>query len=161
MGLCSLHTHFPRGFSPHGALSFLFPWQLADLNKRLPAEACLPPAKPVSRSQRYERQPAMRPATPHTITLQPSSFRNLRLPKRLRVIYFFARTRLAQRLIMVRRVVVGAWSPFPLGTNPTQTGFQKSHKSPFSCVPTLLRGSYCPVVNSSWDPSLRAWLCLH
>lgn len=43
----------------------------------------------------------MRPATPHTITLQPSSFRNLRLPKRLRVIYFLARTRLAQRLIMV------------------------------------------------------------
>lgn len=38
---------------------------------------------------------------PHTITLQPSSFRNLRLPKRLRVIYFLARTRLAQRLIMV------------------------------------------------------------
>lgn len=43
----------------------------------------------------------MRPTTPHTITLQPSSFRNLRLPKRLRVIYFLARTRLAQRLIMV------------------------------------------------------------
>lgn len=43
----------------------------------------------------------MRPSTPHTITLQPSSFRNLRLPKRLRVIYFLARTRLAQRLIMV------------------------------------------------------------
>ncbi|XP_025003141.1 sterol regulatory element-binding protein cleavage-activating protein isoform X4 [Gallus gallus] len=75
--------------------------ELADLNKRLPAEACLPPAKPASRSQRYERQPAVRPATPHTITLQPSSFRNLRLPKRLRVIYFFARTRLAQRLIML------------------------------------------------------------
>lgn len=44
--------------------------ELADLNKRLPAEACMPPAKPASRSQRYERQPAMRPATPHTITLQ-------------------------------------------------------------------------------------------
>lgn len=43
----------------------------------------------------------MRPSTPHTITLQPSSFRNLRLPKRLRVVYFLARTRLAQRLIMV------------------------------------------------------------
>ncbi|OXB64207.1 hypothetical protein ASZ78_003655 [Callipepla squamata] len=58
--------------------------ELADLNRRLPAEACLPPAKPTSRSQRSERQPALRPATPHTITLQPSSFRNLRLPKRLR-----------------------------------------------------------------------------
>ncbi|KAH0627696.1 hypothetical protein JD844_003811 [Phrynosoma platyrhinos] len=79
--------------------------ELADLNKRLPAEACVAPAKPASRSQRYERQPAMRPATMHTITLQPSSLRNLRLPKRLRVIYFFARTRLAQRLIMTGTVV--------------------------------------------------------
>lgn len=75
--------------------------QLADLNKRLPPEACLPPAKPVGRPARFERQLAVRPSTPHTITLQPSSFRNLRLPKRLRVVYFLARTRLAQRLIMV------------------------------------------------------------
>ncbi|KAK2506252.1 LOW QUALITY PROTEIN: hypothetical protein MC885_014672 [Smutsia gigantea] len=75
--------------------------RLADLNKRLPPEACLPPAKPGARSARFERQLAVRPSTPHTITLQPSSFRNLRLPKRLRVIYFLARTRLAQRLIMV------------------------------------------------------------
>lgn len=75
--------------------------QLADLNKRLPPESCLPSAKPVGRPARYERQLAVRPSTPHTITLQPSSFRNLRLPKRLRVIYFLARTRLAQRLIMV------------------------------------------------------------
>lgn len=59
----------------------------------------MPPAKPVTRTQRYERQQALRPNTPHTITLQP--FRNLRLPKRLRLIYFFARTRLAQRIIMV------------------------------------------------------------
>ncbi|KAK2091056.1 hypothetical protein P7K49_030340 [Saguinus oedipus] len=74
--------------------------ELADLNKRLPPEACLPSAKPVGQPTRYERQLAVRPSTPHTITLQPSSFRNLRLPKRLRVIYFLARTRLAQRLIM-------------------------------------------------------------
>ncbi|KFW05270.1 Sterol regulatory element-binding protein cleavage-activating protein, partial [Fulmarus glacialis] len=79
------------------------------------AEACMPPAKPVSRSQRYERQPAMRPATPHTITLQPSSFRNLRLPKRLRVIYFFARTRLAQRLIMAGTVI---WIGILVYTDP-------------------------------------------
>lgn len=77
------------------------PPQLADLNKRLPPEACLPPAKPVGRPARFERQLAVRPSTPHTVTLQPSSFRNLRLPKRLRVVYFLARTRLAQRLIMV------------------------------------------------------------
>ncbi|XP_021237803.1 sterol regulatory element-binding protein cleavage-activating protein [Numida meleagris] len=89
--------------------------ELADLNKRLPAEACLPPAKPASRSQRYERQPALRPATPHTITLQPSSFRNLRLPKRLRVIYFFARTRLAQRLIMAGTVI---WIGILVYTDP-------------------------------------------
>ena len=98
--LCA-HTS-PEALTAAALTPRLFSWQLADLNKRLPAEACMPPAKPASRSQRYERQPAMRPATPHTITLQPSSFRNLRLPKRLRVIYFFARTRLAQRLIMVR-----------------------------------------------------------
>nr|XP_044992411.1 sterol regulatory element-binding protein cleavage-activating protein isoform X2 [Jaculus jaculus] len=75
--------------------------ELADLNKRLPPESCLPSAKPVGRPARYERQLAVRPSTPHTITLQPSSFRNLRLPKRLRVVYFLARTRLAQRLIML------------------------------------------------------------
>ncbi|KAM6314553.1 sterol regulatory element-binding protein cleavage-activating protein [Aegotheles albertisi] len=89
--------------------------ELADLNKRLPPEACLPPVKPVRSSQRYERQPAMRPATPHTITLQPSSFRNLRLPKRLRVIYFFARTRLAQRLIMAGTVI---WIGILVYTDP-------------------------------------------
>nr|XP_056713725.1 sterol regulatory element-binding protein cleavage-activating protein [Euleptes europaea] len=89
--------------------------ELADLNRRLPAEACMPPAKPVGRSQRYERQPPMRPATPHTITLQPSSLRNLRLPKRLRVIYFFARTRLAQRLIMAGTVV---WIGILVYTDP-------------------------------------------
>ncbi|XP_074841339.1 sterol regulatory element-binding protein cleavage-activating protein [Carettochelys insculpta] len=89
--------------------------ELADLNKRLPAEACMPPGKPASRAQRYERQPAMRPATPHTITLQPSSFRNLRLPKRLRVIYFFARTRLAQRLIMAGTVI---WIGILVYTDP-------------------------------------------
>ncbi|XP_071590607.1 sterol regulatory element-binding protein cleavage-activating protein isoform X2 [Heliangelus exortis] len=86
--------------------------ELADLNKRLPAEACLPPAKPLSRSQ---RQPALRPSTPHTITLQPSSFRNLRLPKRLRVIYFFARTRLAQRIIMAGTVI---WIGILVYTDP-------------------------------------------
>ncbi|XP_009075364.1 PREDICTED: sterol regulatory element-binding protein cleavage-activating protein, partial [Acanthisitta chloris] len=61
------------------------------------------------------RQPALRPTTPHTITLQPSSFRNLRLPKRLRVIYFFARTRLAQRLIMAGTVI---WIGILVYTDP-------------------------------------------
>uniref|UniRef100_A0A8D2JCF7 SSD domain-containing protein n=1 Tax=Varanus komodoensis TaxID=61221 RepID=A0A8D2JCF7_VARKO len=101
--------------------------ELADLNKRLPAEACVAPAQPGGRSQRYERQPAMRPTTPHTITLQPSSFRNLRLPKRLRVIYFFARTRLAQRIIMVRPVPGAAWAP-PL-PSPGLAGAHAAHSS--------------------------------
>ncbi|NXL99467.1 SCAP protein, partial [Tyrannus savana] len=52
---------------------------------------------------------------PHTITLQPSSLRNLRLPKRLRVIYFFARTRLAQRLIMAGTVI---WIGILVYTDP-------------------------------------------
>ncbi|XP_068952024.1 sterol regulatory element-binding protein cleavage-activating protein isoform X2 [Petaurus breviceps papuanus] len=89
--------------------------ELADLNKRLPTEVCLHPAKPAGRGHRYERQLAVRPSTPHTITLQPSSFRNLRLPKRLRVIYFLARTRLAQRLIMVGTVI---WIGILVYTDP-------------------------------------------
>ncbi|NWH41813.1 SCAP protein, partial [Chloropsis hardwickii] len=86
--------------------------ELADLNKRLPPESCL--AKAPCRA----RPPALRPAlpqTPHTITLQPSSLRNLRLPKRLRVIYFFARTRLAQRLIMAGTVI---WIGILVYTDP-------------------------------------------
>ncbi|XP_073533186.1 sterol regulatory element-binding protein cleavage-activating protein [Phyllobates terribilis] len=87
--------------------------ELADLNKRMPAEACMPPSKPLSRTPKYERQQALRPNTPHTITLQP--LRNLRLPKRLRLIYFFARTRLAQRIIMAGTVV---WIGILLYTDP-------------------------------------------
>lgn len=103
------------------------PRQLADLNKRPPPEACLPPAKPVGRPARFERQLAVRPSTPHTITLQPSSFRNLRLPKRLRVVYFLARTRLAQRLIMVPAALPPCILHFALevavagDTSPAQT----------------------------------------
>lgn len=77
--------------------------QLADLNRRLPAEAGLPLPKPGSLRPR-EVPPPPRPS-PHTITLQTTAFRNLRLPKRLRVVYFLARTRLAQRIIMVRREI--------------------------------------------------------
>ncbi|XP_053324030.1 sterol regulatory element-binding protein cleavage-activating protein [Spea bombifrons] len=89
--------------------------ELADLNKRMPAEACMPPAKTGPRTPRYERQQATRRTTPHTITLQPSSFRNLRLPKRLRLVYFFARTRLAQRIIMAGTVI---WIGILLYTDP-------------------------------------------
>lgn len=88
--------------------------ELADLNKRMPAESCMPPSKSLSRTPKYERQQALRPNQPHTITLQP--FRNLRLPKRLRLIYFFARTRLAQRIIMAGTVV---WIGILLYTDPT------------------------------------------
>ncbi|NXQ32097.1 SCAP protein, partial [Alaudala cheleensis] len=87
--------------------------ELADLNKRLPPESCLAAKAPCR-----ARVPALRPAvphTPHTITLQPSSLRNLRLPKRLRVIYFFARTRLAQRLIMAGTVI---WIGILVYTDP-------------------------------------------
>uniref|UniRef100_A0A452S2Y9 Sterol regulatory element-binding protein cleavage-activating protein n=1 Tax=Ursus americanus TaxID=9643 RepID=A0A452S2Y9_URSAM len=105
--------------------------ELADLNKRLPSEACLPPAKPVGRPARFERQLAVRPSTPHTITLQPSSFRNLRLPKRLRVVYFLARTRLAQRLIMAGTVV---WIGILVYTDPaglrTYLAAQVTEQSP-------------------------------
>ncbi|XP_063308931.1 sterol regulatory element-binding protein cleavage-activating protein [Pelobates fuscus] len=107
--------------------------ELADLNKRMPAEACMPSGKVVSRTQSYERQQALRRTTPHTITLQPSSFRNLRLPKRLRLIYFFARTRLAQRIIMAGTVV---WIGILLYTDPaglrTYLTVQVTEQSPLS-----------------------------
>ncbi|NXM11548.1 SCAP protein, partial [Ploceus nigricollis] len=86
--------------------------ELADLNKRLPPESCL--AKAPCRARPAALRPAA-PHTPHTITLQPSSLRNLRLPKRLRVIYFFARTRLAQRLIMAGTVI---WIGILVYTDP-------------------------------------------
>ncbi|KAM8967355.1 sterol regulatory element-binding protein cleavage-activating protein [Pelodytes ibericus] len=129
--------------------------ELADLNKRMPAEACMPPAKAVSRTPRYERQQAMRRATPHTITLQPSSFRNLRLPKRLRLIYFFARTRLAQRIIMAGTVV---WIAILLYTDPaglrTYLTVQVTEQSPLGgeVMPPLP----VPVLPAS-DPSLSVF----
>lgn len=88
----------------------------------------------------------MRPATPHTITLQPSSFRNLRLPKRLRVIYFFARTRLAQRLIMVR-ASSAVWCTLP--THIRGLHFQKKKRGFLSSfVPLKLRVLLAVVVSS-------------
>ncbi|XP_015471712.1 sterol regulatory element-binding protein cleavage-activating protein isoform X2 [Parus major] len=104
--------------------------ELADLNKRLPPESCLAPAKAACRARPHTLHTAHTqhtqhtqhtlhtphtPHTPHTITLQPSSLRNLRLPKRLRVIYFFARTRLAQRLIMAGTVI---WIGILVYTDP-------------------------------------------
>uniref|UniRef100_A0A3B3QHK4 Sterol regulatory element-binding protein cleavage-activating protein n=1 Tax=Paramormyrops kingsleyae TaxID=1676925 RepID=A0A3B3QHK4_9TELE len=87
--------------------------ELADLNRRLPAEAGMPPSKPGPLRPR-ETPPPPRPS-PHTITLQPPAFRNLRLPKRLRVVYFLARTRLAQRIIMVGTVI---WIGILVYTDP-------------------------------------------
>ncbi|XP_037310648.2 sterol regulatory element-binding protein cleavage-activating protein isoform X1 [Pungitius pungitius] len=87
--------------------------ELADLNRRLPAEAGLPPPKPGPLRPR-EVPPPPRPS-PHTITLQTPAFRNLRLPKRLRVVYFLARTRLAQRVIMVGTVI---WIGILVYTDP-------------------------------------------
>ncbi|XP_053785380.1 sterol regulatory element-binding protein cleavage-activating protein isoform X1 [Desmodus rotundus] len=129
--------------------------ELADLNKRLPPEACLPPAKPVGRPARFERQLAVRPSTPHTIMLQPSSFRNLRLPKRLRVIYFLARTRLAQRLIMAGTVV---WIGILVYTDPaglrTYLAAQVTEQSPLgegTLTPMPVPGGVLPA--SHPDPA--------
>ncbi|XP_060717403.1 sterol regulatory element-binding protein cleavage-activating protein isoform X2 [Tachysurus vachellii] len=103
--------------------------ELADLNRRLPAEAGLPPPKPTPLRHR-EAPPPPRPS-PHTITLQAPAFRNLRLPKRLRVIYFLARTRLAQRIIMVGTVI---WIGILVYTDPaglrTYLAAQVSEQSP-------------------------------
>uniref|UniRef100_A0A3Q3GSX3 Sterol regulatory element-binding protein cleavage-activating protein n=1 Tax=Labrus bergylta TaxID=56723 RepID=A0A3Q3GSX3_9LABR len=103
--------------------------ELADLNRRLPAEAGLPPPKPGPLRPR-EVPPPPRPS-PHTITLQTPAFRNLRLPKRLRVVYFLARTRLAQRIIMVGTVI---WIGILVYTDPagirTYLAAQVSEQSP-------------------------------
>ncbi|KAI5092469.1 sterol regulatory element-binding protein cleavage-activating protein isoform X2, partial [Silurus meridionalis] len=103
--------------------------ELADLNRRLPAEAGMPPPKPGPLRHR-ETPPPPRPS-PHTITLQAPAFRNLRLPKRLRVIYFLARTRLAQRIIMVGTVI---WIGILVYTDPaglrTYLAAQVSEQSP-------------------------------
>uniref|UniRef100_A0A3Q1GGJ9 Sterol regulatory element-binding protein cleavage-activating protein n=1 Tax=Acanthochromis polyacanthus TaxID=80966 RepID=A0A3Q1GGJ9_9TELE len=105
--------------------------ELADLNRRLPAEAGLPPPKPGPLRTR-EVPPPPRPS-PHTITLQTPAFRNLRLPKRLRVVYFLARTRLAQRIIMVGTVI---WIGILVYTDPagirTYLAAQVSEQSPLS-----------------------------
>ncbi|XP_031432256.1 sterol regulatory element-binding protein cleavage-activating protein [Clupea harengus] len=103
--------------------------ELADLNRRLPAEAGMPPSKPGPLRPR-ETPPPPRPS-PHTITLQAPAFRNLRLPKRLRVVYFLARTRLAQRIIMVGTVI---WIGILVYTDPaglrTFLAAQVSEQSP-------------------------------
>uniref|UniRef100_A0A3Q0RYB7 Sterol regulatory element-binding protein cleavage-activating protein n=1 Tax=Amphilophus citrinellus TaxID=61819 RepID=A0A3Q0RYB7_AMPCI len=103
--------------------------ELADLNRRLPAEAGMPPPKPGPLRTR-EAPPPPRPS-PHTITLQTPAFRNLRLPKRLRVVYFLARTRLAQRIIMAGTVI---WIGILVYTDPagirTYLAAQVSDQSP-------------------------------
>ncbi|NXC08629.1 SCAP protein, partial [Orthonyx spaldingii] len=130
--------------------------ELADLNKRLPPESCLAPAKAPCRA----RAPALRPAapTPHTITLQPSSLRNLRLPKRLRVIYFFARTRLAQRLIMAGTVI---WIGILVYTDPaglrTYLTSQVTEQSPLGDAglpPMPVPGGVLPAGNPKIDLSV-------
>nr|XP_029480670.1 sterol regulatory element-binding protein cleavage-activating protein-like isoform X3 [Oncorhynchus nerka] len=103
--------------------------ELADLNRRLPAEAGMPLPKPGPLRPR-EAPPPPRPS-PHTITLQTPTFRNLCLPKRLRVVYFLARTRLAQRFIMVGTVI---WIGILAYTDPaglrTYLAAQVSEQSP-------------------------------
>ncbi|NXB40590.1 SCAP protein, partial [Eulacestoma nigropectus] len=131
--------------------------ELADLNKRLPPESCLAPAKAPCRA----RPPALRPAaphTPHTITLQPSSLRNLRLPKRLRVIYFFARTRLAQRLIMAGTVI---WIGILVYTDPaglrTYLTSQVTEQSPLGDAglpPMPVPGGVLPAGDPKMDLSV-------
>ncbi|ELV09689.1 Sterol regulatory element-binding protein cleavage-activating protein [Tupaia chinensis] len=102
-----------------------------------------------------ERRLAIRPSTPHTVTLQPSSFRNLRLPKRLRVIYFLARTRLAQRLIMAGTVV---WIGILVYTDPaglrTYLAAQVTEQSPLgegALAPMPVPGGVLPASHS--DPA--------
>ncbi|NXD14407.1 SCAP protein, partial [Nothocercus nigrocapillus] len=88
----------------------------------------------------------------------PSSFRNLRLPKRLRVIYFFARTRLAQRLIMAGTVI---WIGILVYTDPaglrTYLTSQVTEQSPLGeagLPPMPVPGGVLPAADPKIDLSV-------
>ncbi|XP_051922424.1 sterol regulatory element-binding protein cleavage-activating protein isoform X2 [Hippocampus zosterae] len=86
--------------------------ELVDLHGHMRTEDSLPATKP-SPLRTRSAPPPPRPL-PHTITLQTPA-RNLRPPKRLRLVYFLARTRLAQRIIMVSTVI---WIGILVYTDP-------------------------------------------
>ncbi|KAM9805457.1 sterol regulatory element-binding protein cleavage-activating protein isoform 4-T4 [Syngnathus typhle] len=71
--------------------------ELADLHGHMRSEESLPAPKPSPLRSRSAPSPPRPP--PHTVNLQPSAKRP---PKRLRLVYFLARTHLAHRIIMVR-----------------------------------------------------------
>nr|XP_049585255.1 sterol regulatory element-binding protein cleavage-activating protein isoform X2 [Syngnathus scovelli] len=102
--------------------------ELVDLHGHMRTEDRLPAPKPSPLRSRSAPSPP-RPL-PHTITLQTST-RNLRPPKRLRLVYFLARTRLAQRIIMVSTVI---WIGILVYTDPagvrTYLAAQVSEQSP-------------------------------
>ncbi|XP_075922338.1 sterol regulatory element-binding protein cleavage-activating protein isoform X2 [Petromyzon marinus] len=103
MELSDLHKHPLRG--PPEALHVPVPAPAPRPRSKAPrgpAEARTGPQPPVS--------------FPYSISLPPPSLRTLRLPRRLRVVYFFARTRLAQRVIMLGTVV---WIGILVYTDPT------------------------------------------
>ncbi|RMB93828.1 hypothetical protein DUI87_29705 [Hirundo rustica rustica] len=90
--------------------------------------------------------------------MEPSSLRNLRLPKRLRVIYFFARTRLAQRLIMAGTVI---WIGILVYTDPaglrTYLTSQVTEQSPLgtrACRPCPFPGGLLPAADPQLDLSV-------
>ncbi|XP_061633905.1 sterol regulatory element-binding protein cleavage-activating protein isoform X6 [Phyllopteryx taeniolatus] len=102
--------------------------ELMDLHGHIRTEDRLPAPKPSP--LRTRTAPAAPRPLPHTITLQPPT-RNLRPPKRLRLVYFLARTRLAQRIIMVSTVI---WIGILVYTDPagvrTYLAAQVSEQSP-------------------------------
>ncbi|XP_057691011.1 sterol regulatory element-binding protein cleavage-activating protein isoform X1 [Corythoichthys intestinalis] len=102
--------------------------ELVDLHGHMRTEESLATTKPPPMRTRTPRPPP-RPL-PHTITLQTPA-RNLRPPKRLRLVYFLARTRLAQRIIMVSTVI---WIGILVYTDPagvrTYLAAQVSEQSP-------------------------------
>ncbi|XP_019719304.1 sterol regulatory element-binding protein cleavage-activating protein isoform X3 [Hippocampus comes] len=102
--------------------------ELVDLHGHMRTEDSLPATKP-SPLRTRSAPPPPRPL-PHTITLQTPA-RNLRPPKRLRLVYFLARTRLAQRIIMVSTVI---WIGILVYTDPagvrTYLAAQVSEQSP-------------------------------
>ncbi|XP_077453989.1 sterol regulatory element-binding protein cleavage-activating protein [Stigmatopora argus] len=103
--------------------------ELVDLHGHMRTDDGLDGAKPPALMRARAPRPPPRPL-PHTITLQTTG-RNLRPPKRLRLFYFWARTRLAQRIIMVSTVI---WIGILVYTDPagvrTYLAAQVSEQSP-------------------------------
>nr|XP_009937862.1 PREDICTED: sterol regulatory element-binding protein cleavage-activating protein [Opisthocomus hoazin] len=112
----------------------------------------------IKHTLRFSPSKQKRPSCKSSRALFPASFRTLPLPKRLRVIYFFARTRLAQRLIMAGTVI---WIGILVYTDPaglrTYLTSQVTEQSPLGeagLPPMPVPGGVLPAGHPKMDLSV-------